>query len=502
MAAESYRRLGDERRQAVALLTIPDDDPALVEEGLGLCRAAAGRYGVLDGPAWLDRPLAAALPPADRARLRGDLGDLLVLWARALTRRAAAEEGRPRSLDLEEAASTARPGRGLLRARRRAPGAAAGPRRPGAARRRGATRRSAGSARRPRPSPCGPAASGSWSTRIGSTPTSAAGSLSDARRSPRTTRRTSRPGSPSATGTPGSAGPSEALTDYNVAVAMAPRLYWTHFNRGLHHLEMKDYSRALEDFDRVVERRPDLPSAFLNRALARLGLGDARGAVDDLTRCLALEGAPTRAWFIRARARQRLGDRQGARLDREQGLKRRPGDPAGFVARGLARLPGDLAGAIADFDAALAIDPRYRHALQDKASVLSENLGQPEQAVRLLDVAVDAHPDFVEALAGRAVLLARLGRRDAALRDARAALALDDGALTVYQAACVYALTSRQEPADRAEALRLLAEAVRKDGSWLAVAREDRDLDPIRDRPAFRELLEALEVVRRAGTAR
>ena len=120
----------------------------------------------------------------------------------------------------------------------------------------------------------------------------------------------------------------------------------------------------------------------------------------------------------------------------------------------------------------------------------------------MLDVAVDAHPDFVEALAGRGVLLARLGRREAAIRDARAALALDDRGADLYQAACIYALTSRQEPADRAEALRLLAEAVRKDGSWLAVAREDHDLDPIRDRPAFRELLGALEVVHRPGTAR
>jgi tetratricopeptide (TPR) repeat protein len=265
---------------------------------------------------------------------------------------------------------------------------------------------------------------------------------------------------------------------------------------------MKDYSRAQEDFDRVIDRRPDLPSAFLNRALARLGLGGAQGAVDDLSRCLALEGAPSQAWFIRARAKHRLGDRQGAQLDKEQGLRRRPGDPAGFVARGLARLPGDVEGAIADFDAALTIDPKYRHALQDKASVLSGSLGQPKQAVKLLDVAVDAHPDFVEALTGRAVLLARLGRREAAVRDAKAALTLDGRGLTIYQAACVYALTARQEPADGAEALRLIAEAVRQEGSWLAVARGDHDLDPIRDRPAFGDLLDALEFVLRAGAPR
>jgi tetratricopeptide (TPR) repeat protein len=267
-------------------------------------------------------------------------------------------------------------------------------------------------------------------------------------------------------------------------------------------LEMQEFSLALEDFDRVVERRPDLPSALLNRGLAKLGLGDAQGAVDDLTRCLALKGAPSRTWFIRAQARQRLGDRQGAHLDRQQGLKQAPGDPASFVSRGLARLPGDARGALADFDAALAINPRYRHALQDKASVLSENLGQTEQAIRVLDDALGFHPDAVAAVIGRGVLLARLGRRDAAMRDARTAMVLDNRASTVYRAACIYALTSKQEPADLDEALWLLADAVRKDGSWLAVARHDSDLDPVRGQPGFRDLLQALEVVVRAGKRR
>lgn len=176
--------------------------------------------------------------------------------------------------------------------------------------------------------------------------------------------------------------------------------------------------------------------------------------------------------------------------------------PAGFVARGLARLPGDTSGALADFDAALAIDPAYPHALQDKASVLSEYLGKTEPAVEVLDVALRHHPESVEALAGRGVLLARLGRREAALRDARAALKLDDRPLTLYQAACVYALTSKLEPADLGDALRLMSEATRKDGSWAAIARQDRDLDPIRGRPGFQELVGALDVVLKAGLGR
>ena len=39
-AAESYRQVGEDRREAIALLSTPDLDPRLIEEGLGYCRRA------------------------------------------------------------------------------------------------------------------------------------------------------------------------------------------------------------------------------------------------------------------------------------------------------------------------------------------------------------------------------------------------------------------------------------------------------------------------------
>jgi serine/threonine protein kinase/regulator of sirC expression with transglutaminase-like and TPR domain len=500
-AAASYRSFGDERRQAAALLTVPFVDPTPAEEGLGLCQDAAERYGVLGDRYWLDRPLAAFLPQADRIRLREDFGDLLILWAQALTRRAATRDGHARSDDLEAAALRLEQAEGCY-------GAGAGPRALLLARADLAALDGRGDAevRRLRAA----AAAVPLRTdreRLLVNPERVDPELRARLLADMETLSQSRPQDFATWIALGNwnvrLGRSEdALTAYNVAVALAPRMYWTRYNRGLYLLEIEDFSRARDDFDQVVDQRPDLPSPWLNRALARLGMGDAQGAIDDLTRCLALKGAPARTWFVRAQARQRLGDREGARRDREQGLKQPPRDPASFVARGLARLPGDAQGALADFDAALALAPRYRHALQDKASVLSENLNQPEPALNVLDTALTLYPDFVPALAGRGVLRARLGRRDAALHDARAALGLDHGATTVYQAACVYALTSKQEPADRPEALRLLAEAVRKEGAWLAVARRDPDLEPIRGHPGFRDLLQALEVVLGAGKTR
>src|SRR5262249_53513964 len=104
-----------------------------------------------------------------------------------------------------------------------------------------------------------------------------------------------------------------------------------------------------------------------------------------------------------------------------------------------------------------------------------------------------------DAVAARGVYHARLGRRDPALADARAALALGDQAVTLYQVAGIFALTSRQEPGDRHESLRLLAIALRKDPSWLRVVPADHGPDPTRDGPESRDWPRARAVVPQAG---
>jgi tetratricopeptide (TPR) repeat protein len=160
---------------------------------------------------------------------------------------------------------------------------------------------------------------------------------------------------------------------------------------------------------------------------------------------------------------------------------------------------------MSDFDAALALNPRSKSALENKALVLAEYLGRPEDAIRVYDTTLLHHPDDAKAVGPRGVYHARLGRREAALADARAALALGEGALTdedqaftIYQVAGIYALTSRQHPEDRREALRLLSIALRKDPSWLRVLPTDHDFDPIRDQPEFLNLLRAMAVVDQA----
>jgi tetratricopeptide (TPR) repeat protein len=216
-------------------------------------------------------------------------------------------------------------------------------------------------------------------------------------------------------------------------------------------------------------------------------------AADDLTRALELGAAPTHVYFLRAAVRERAGDRIGAQQDRAEGLRREPTDEMGWLTRGYARM-GNPRDALDDFDQALKLNARSLAALQNKAHLLSK-LERNEEAARALDRAIEAHPDFVPARAGRGVLLARLGKRAAAHQDAVECLARDNKPLTFYQLAGIYALTSRQQPDDRAQALRLLSIALQK-GVGFDLLESDRDLDPIRNTLEFQRLVDAARAIR------
>jgi tetratricopeptide (TPR) repeat protein len=276
----------------------------------------------------------------------------------------------------------------------------------------------------------------------------------------------------------------EAVGCYDVAVALRPESHLPYYRRAAALAQLKMHAEAIADYDESLRRHPDYVPAYIDRAHSKAALDDLKGAVADLDRALGFDDAPTRIFFLRAEWRQKLNDPAGAAADRREGLVRTPNDELSWVARGFARLPGDPKGALADFDAALAINPRCAPALENKASVLGEVLGRTEDATRVLDEAVAAHPDYVPARAGRAVLLARLGKRADAHADAKAALAISEEGLVLYQAACVYALTSKAHPEDRVAAFRYLRRALAA-GFGQDYLATDTDLDNLRKDPEF-----------------
>ncbi|HET6576597.1 MAG TPA: protein kinase [Fimbriiglobus sp.] len=287
-----------------------------------------------------------------------------------------------------------------------------------------------------------------------------------------------------------------ALERYQVAQALAESDPRPAYNRGLILLhaakaDRKKYRRAESEFTDAIRRDPTHADSYKHRAIARTARPDYQGAADDLTKALELGAAAIQVHYLRAGVYARLGDKAAAEADRTAASALTPTDPMDFVVRGTTRVKGDPAGALADFEKAAELNPHYLQAWQNQAHVLAEVLDQPAQALAAMDRAVECQPDFALARTGRAVLYARLGRRDDAHADAQKALNLSEEPLVTYQVACVYALTGATHPADRERAIGYFRKALRDGYTEFGTIEADPDLKAIRGLRDYRDALDA-----------
>ena len=219
-------------------------------------------------------------------------------------------------------------------------------------------------------------------------------------------------------------------------------------------------------------------------------MGESAKAIADLTLAVELDPKRSHAYLFRANVRRKMGDKAEADLDEARGMRTEPHDVLSWVARGMAKRDSDPRMALADFEQALKLNPHSFEGLQNKAALLDDKFHKGREALDVMNETVRLYPDSVLARGGRGVLLARIDKRTEALEDAQEALLLDSSPPTLYQVACIYALTSKKEPGDQVKALNLLSAALRT-GFALEMIDADHDLDPLRKLPEFTKAVAA-----------
>jgi serine/threonine protein kinase/tetratricopeptide (TPR) repeat protein len=481
----------EDMRDAQFLLYGRTADREQLDRGIDQCRKTLDRYQVLDNPDWRQLPQFRNLPAAEREQLHGEIGETLYLAARATYLRAVYRPDQPRLDEVASALSLSQAAEGCYDADY-VP-RAVWQQQAELFERQGNSDEASALSDRAKKTPLRSARdcylAGHFHAVRGEFREALAYLEEAVQRDPKDF---------SAWFVKGNCHHSllhydEAIACYSTCIALRPKFHWAWYDRGLVRLgsgrAANDLKGAVMDFDQMLALQPDLAEAYLNRALADEGLGRYNEAIQDLTKALELGSPCTEVYFLRAAVREKAHDLKGAQCDREEGMRRQPADEQSWVARGLARLPGDPKGALADFDRALALNPRSFAALQNKAHALADHLRDDREAVKVLDQEVALYPENAMARAGRGVSLARLGERKKALADAEQALLLDTRPPNLYQVGCIYALTSRQNPQDRLRAFELLAQSLKNFG--LDIVDSDTDLNPIRQSPEFRRIIAA-----------
>jgi tetratricopeptide (TPR) repeat protein len=277
----------------------------------------------------------------------------------------------------------------------------------------------------------------------------------------------------------------ESIGCYNTTVALWPKSYIAYFKRGLCYLDQKRYEDALADFEQVIKLRPQLSCGYLNRALVHKALASYQEAIADLTKALEIGATQTRIYFLRAGIYRKIGDKKSAEQDAETGLAKIPSDELSWIARGYAQRKTNPEAAMSDFRQALRLNPASISALRNSVHLLADRLNQPEEALEAINQLLAINENDADALAGRAVMYARQGDRQAAKTDIQRLLRISKKPKVIFQVACALSLTSTPENADARKSLVLLARAVQLEPRWFARALTDPDLKKARQLEAF-----------------
>ncbi|MCA9214322.1 MAG: protein kinase [Planctomycetales bacterium] len=267
-----------------------------------------------------------------------------------------------------------------------------------------------------------------------------------------------------------------------------------YFCRGLCYLQRNEYNKAESDFTTVLNKDADHIPALINRAVARRELGNLNGAKADLDTAIELDAPQTRVFFMRSEIQERLGNNDAADDDFNEGIWRQPIDEQSFVRRGTAIMKESPDEAIADFQAAIKLNPRNFVAHRNWAYVVGERLKQPEAAIEILDRMLEWSTDPANELLSRAVMFGRMGKREDAIRDTEAAIKLRQDGKALFQAACVYSLLSEssadgKSKMDTTQAIHFVERAVQDDPRWRVVAKRDPDLNALRGNDKFNAII-------------
>jgi tetratricopeptide (TPR) repeat protein len=294
-----------------------------------------------------------------------------------------------------------------------------------------------------------------------------------------------------------------AAGDFSACIGLWPEFAWGYFNRGQVLQRLGKYPEAREDYSTALRCNPDFADAYLNRGLLGLQLNEPGAALADLEAACARAGPAawgqaTDRFLCRAHAGRGIA-LEG--LDRpveadaafSRAWQHDPENADMLLGYGFAiarRRPQEARDA---FWKVLRREPRNPRALYGYAMLLAQQARQSEAALACFTLALEADPTFLAARLGRANVLAHRGEWEKARQEIEWCVRVEPSGMTLYAAACVYALMAESVPEPLAaavvdRAIHLLREAFAR-GYGRDKAAADSDLAALRNHPDFRRLV-------------
>lgn len=222
---------------------------------------------------------------------------------------------------------------------------------------------------------------------------------------------------------------SEALSDFDKAIALAPNESRYVYQRAMARFASGDRAGGRADLDRTISLSPDNADARLARAEIRLHDGNRDGARDDIKAADGSLAQPSEKRLLVAGLYDRLGAPDLALTNYDLWLKSHPEDSRRGEAlngrcwsRGL--LDRDLDKAMSDCNDALRASPR-NPAILDSRALIRVRRGEWKQALDDYNAALAINAKNAWSLYMRGLVEAKTGMDAQAKADRAAAIAID-----------------------------------------------------------------------------
>ncbi|HHT9126660.1 MAG TPA: tetratricopeptide repeat protein [Candidatus Brocadiia bacterium] len=216
-----------------------------------------------------------------------------------------------------------------------------------------------------------------------------------------------------------------AISDYNKAIEINPRLAEAYYNRGTAYGKKGEYDRAILDFNKAIEINPRLAEAYYNRGTAYGKKGEYDRAILDYNKALEINPRLAEAYNNRGTAYSDKGEYDLAILDFNKALEINPRDAKAYINRGNAyNNKGEYDMAILDFNKALEINPRLAEAYNNRGNTYDKK-GEYDSAISDYNRALEINPRYADAYYNRGTAYGGKGEYDRAIEDFNKALEIN-----------------------------------------------------------------------------
>ena len=200
-----------------------------------------------------------------------------------------------------------------------------------------------------------------------------------------------------------------AIADYDRAIEFNPSNFFGYYKRGKAKRTKGQLDGAIADFTAAIEIDSESTVAYKDRAEAKQANGDVAGAAEDLKHTGEASQHPGYEESVadlvnRGSGKGDKGDLDGALADFDRAIALDPKDAFAYFNRAYAkRLKNDVAGAIADYTRAIELDSRWANAYYNRGNVKARN-NDADGAIADYNRAVEIEHDFARAYHNRAVI--------------------------------------------------------------------------------------------------